>query len=90
VNAFKNAAGEEIEKVPKVSERQIAKTLGVSKGTINRDLGQNSPRGSKKLNKNNGAGGQNSPPTIAGQAAAKMSLRAAAKLETGHQPLTCA
>jgi N6-adenosine-specific RNA methylase IME4 len=49
---------------PRVSNRQIAKTLGVGRSTIDRDTGSNGPRGKKKANENKGtnsAAGSNGP-----------------------------
>lgn len=69
---------------PKVSNRQIAKTLGVAKDTIKRDLGANAPRGSKKSNKNSASDGTNGanapPPETDGREAEKAAQRAAIKL----------
>ena len=46
---------------PKVSNRQIAKTLGVGKKTVDRDLGQMTQRPGKNASKNKTAGGPNGP-----------------------------
>jgi hypothetical protein len=46
---------------PKVSNRSIAKALGVGKDTINRDVGANAPRGGRKVAENGTAGGANAP-----------------------------
>src|SRR5882672_2911427 len=59
---------------PKVSNRAIAKTLGVNRSTVDRDTGANAPRGEKTASKSNGdqsSAGANAPPDIAGAAAAK-------------------
>jgi hypothetical protein len=50
---------------PKVSNRQIGRTLGADHQTINKDVGDNSPATSKKANQTNGPDrpiGENSPP----------------------------
>jgi N6-adenosine-specific RNA methylase IME4 len=65
---------------PKASNRQIAKTLGVSKDTVRGDLGgEKSPRQSKKAIKNkgvNGGSGENSPHSLPGDEAARVVARA--------------
>ncbi|MBR0753473.1 hypothetical protein JQ604_14895 [Bradyrhizobium jicamae] len=63
------------ELAPKVSNRQIAKTLGVSRQTINREAGTNVPRAGKTLNQINSpkaSAGTNVPPAPSGAAAAKI------------------
>jgi N6-adenosine-specific RNA methylase IME4 len=59
---------------PKTSNRKIAKTLGISMDTINRDVGANAPAAQKNPSQNNGEkdrGGANAP-GISGAAAAKI------------------
>jgi N6-adenosine-specific RNA methylase IME4 len=64
---------------PKVSNRQIAKTLGVDHKTVSNDLaGENSPRSAKKISEitqRNPSGGEFSPPAVAGAEAAKLVQR---------------
>jgi 16S rRNA G966 N2-methylase RsmD len=64
---------------PKASNRAIAKGLGVSNKTVNRDLGTNVPPELEKHNKNNKAkvdGGTNvPPPPLLGSASAKLVQR---------------
>ena len=64
---------------PVVSNRQIAKTLGASRRTIDHDVGgQNGPGGGKKANKvkdGKAATGQNGPLAMSGTAAAKLVQR---------------
>lgn len=63
---------------PKVSNRQIAKVLGVNRSTVDRDTGPNGPPADKKTNKVNtdkAALGPNGPPVFAGAAAAKLVAR---------------
>ena len=59
---------------PKSSNRQIAKTLGAGRKTIDRDLGPNDPTGSKKSSKTKGGGGPNGP--LSGSEAARVVARA--------------
>jgi hypothetical protein len=63
---------------PKVSNRAIAKTLGVGRSTVNRDTGPNGPAVDKKASDISAAessSGPFGPPTIAGPAAAKLVAR---------------
>jgi N6-adenosine-specific RNA methylase IME4 len=64
---------------PAVSNRQIARTLGVDHRTVDHDAGENSPRASEKIKQNNdsqASSGENSPPTdFTGERAAKLVLR---------------
>jgi N6-adenosine-specific RNA methylase IME4 len=65
---------------PKVTNRQIARTLGVDHQTINKDAGEKSPRAAKTLNQPNAAepaDGDKSPPPsgITGERAAKLVIR---------------
>jgi hypothetical protein len=67
---------------PKVSERQIGRTLGVSKDTVKRDLrGAKAPRPGKNQSKNNGSGNGAGAkaPGLSGSEAWKAAERAAAK-----------
>jgi N6-adenosine-specific RNA methylase IME4 len=68
---------------PAVSNRQIARTLGVSHQAINDDLGNKLPRGEKNTKENNGAenaSGKNLPRSLSGEQAAKLIERR----ETGN------
>ncbi|MET4016057.1 hypothetical protein [Bradyrhizobium sp. S3.2.12] len=59
---------------PNVSNRQIAKALGVNRSTEDRDTGANAPSADKKpstINAGETSAGANAPPVIAGAAAAK-------------------
>jgi N6-adenosine-specific RNA methylase IME4 len=63
---------------PKASNRQIAKTLGVGKGTVDRDVrGPNGPRSEKKMNQISGGGGPSGPngPSVSGAQAARVVAR---------------
>jgi IS30 family transposase len=58
----------------KVSNRRIAKALGVRRSTIDRDTGPNGPRrekNSKKTNVDTDAGGPNGPRVVSGDEAAE-------------------
>jgi hypothetical protein len=63
------------EKIPEVTIRQIAKTVGSKKSTIGRDLSQSGTGGKKKAKQNNGAVSQSGTP-IPGADAAKVVARA--------------
>jgi N6-adenosine-specific RNA methylase IME4 len=59
---------------PKVSNRAIAKTLGVNRSTVDRDTGANAPPADKnasKINAGRTGRGANAPPALSGAAAAK-------------------
>ncbi|SIO49636.1 N6-adenosine-specific RNA methylase IME4 [Bradyrhizobium erythrophlei] len=59
---------------PAVSNRQIAKTLGVGRRTIDRDTGPNGPpvhQKASKINAGEGLAGPNGPSSFSGAAAAK-------------------
>ena len=55
---------------PAVSNRQIARTLGVDHQTINNDLGENSPATDGSSKGFRGDAGENSPPALSGRQAA--------------------
>jgi N6-adenosine-specific RNA methylase IME4 len=74
----KRIAGRIKQLQPKVSNRQIAKTLGSSHTQVGRDLGTNVPAADKKASKINASqtpAGTNVPPVIAGAAAAQLVQR---------------
>jgi N6-adenosine-specific RNA methylase IME4 len=64
---------------PTVSNRQIARTLGVEHRTIDRDLGANAPRPSDSTSKNNAgdatSGANAPPPELTGAQAAQLARR---------------
>ena len=61
---------------PKASNRQIAKTLGTGHSTIDRDVAPKWAASDKKSNANKDTSASNgAPPTIAGDAAAKLAQR---------------
>ena len=69
---------------PRASNRQIAKTLGVSKDTVRRDTGANAPPPAKNPNENNHAKhttGANAPPGLSGAEVVRLAQRQAAKTE---------
>jgi hypothetical protein len=62
---------------PAASNRQIARTLGVGKDTVSRDLGANAPRGDESAKERKGAkpsAGANAPAVLTGAEAAKRVL----------------
>jgi N6-adenosine-specific RNA methylase IME4 len=62
---------------PAASNRQIARTLGVGKDTVSRDLGANAPRGNENAKERKGAkpsSGANAPAVLTGTEAAKRVL----------------
>lgn len=64
---------------PKVSNRSIAKVLGVGRRTVDRDVGPNGPPGEKRAGNAKGGKtetGPNGPPALSGAAAAKTVERA--------------
>jgi hypothetical protein len=69
---------------PKVSNRKIAKALGVGETTVRRDTAPNGAPAAKTTNENNPAFATTAPngaPAISGAAAAKIAERASIKLE---------
>jgi len=74
---------------PRASNRQIAKTLGVSKDTVRRDTGANAPPPAKNPNENNHAKhttGANAPPGLSGAEVVRLAQRQAAKTESRTAP----
>jgi transposase len=73
---------------PQASNRQIAKTLGVSKDTVRRDTGANAPPPAKNPNENNHAKhttGANAPPGLSGAEVVRLAQRQAAKTESADR-----
>jgi hypothetical protein len=63
---------------PQASNRQIAKTLGVNRPTIDRDIGADAPPEPEKHEKSNepdNAVGANAPPSLSGAEAAALAKR---------------
>jgi hypothetical protein len=60
---------------PNISNRKIAKALGVGRRTVDRDSGPNVPLGGGKAKENNDGGGPNGP-RFSGAAAARIAQRA--------------
>jgi hypothetical protein len=73
---------------PRASNRQIAKTLGVGRSTVNRDVGPNGPPPAKNSNENNHAKhttGPNEPPTLSGAEVVRLAQRQEAKAESADR-----
>jgi hypothetical protein len=75
---------------PLVTNRQIARTLGVDHQTINKDAGDKSPRAGEKLNAPSApapsTGDKSPPPDFTGERAARRGVRRQARIASRNGP----